>query len=152
MCVVHSCLHFFSSLLCLCSLRNAFLYTVCPESKKRKEGPNGVHPSKSEPPSVPPGLLLYNNNNGGKASSAVPAAALPQSQQQQLKGAYPNPSNFAERLLHVLDNEIAQDALWWLGDGEAIAIHPEHLQASAVFERHFQGNRYTSFIRNLNGW
>lgn len=67
-------------------------------------------------------------------------------------GTYPNPGSFSERLMHVLENEITPESLWWLGEGEAIAIHPEKIEASGVLVNQFQGNRYSSFIRNLNRW
>lgn len=86
------------------------------------------------------------------ASATATAASATTTERSALGGAYPNPSNFAERLMHVLDNEIAKESLWWLGNGEAIAVHPEKIKESPVLASHFQGNRYTSFIRNLNRW
>ena len=86
------------------------------------------------------------------AATAAAAATTTTTSERKLGGAYPNPSNFAERLMHVLDNEIAKESIWWLGKGEAIAVHPEKIKASPVLASHFQGNRYTSFIRNLNRW
>jgi hypothetical protein len=62
-------------------------------------------------------------------------------------GTYLNPENFAERLMHALENGIASDCLWWLGEGKAIGIHPEKLKKNAVLNSHFQGNRYSSFVR-----
>ena len=93
----------------------------------------------------------------GKVATAAAAAASTSTSAVTTKGrqpggAYPNPSNFAERLMHVLDNEIAKESLWWLGKGEAIAVHPEKIKASPVLASHFQGNRYASFVRNLNRW
>ena len=67
-------------------------------------------------------------------------------------GAFPNPNNFPERLFHVLENNIASESLWWLGEGEAVAVHPDKIQESPVLTSHFQGNRYSSFVRNLNRW
>ena len=99
---------------------------------------NGPQAPPQEPP-IPAAIAA----GGGDA----PAAAA------EGGGTYPNPGNFAERLMHVLENEIAKDSLWWLGEqGEAVAVHPEKIQDSPVLQSHFQGNRYSSFIRNLNRW
>lgn len=68
------------------------------------------------------------------------------------KGTYPSPNNFAERLMHVLENGIATDSIYWLGEGESIAVHMKNIKTSPVLDSHFQGNQYSSFIRNLNRW
>ena len=97
-----------------------------------------------------PGAPKAKGNVTTTAASASTSAVTTKGRQPG--GAYPNPSNFAERLMHVLDNEIAKESLWWLGKGEAIAVHPEKIKASPVLASHFQGNRYASFVRNLNRW
>lgn len=65
---------------------------------------------------------------------------------------FPNPSNFPQRLMNILDSGIAPDAIWWVGDGDEFAIHPGNVQSSTLLVDHFQGNRYSSFVRNLNRW
>jgi len=73
--------------------------------------------------------------------------------QRKAGGSYPHPTNFPERLMHILENSIAHDAVWWLGvDGDTVAIHSKNIKESPILNSHFQGNRYTSFIRNLNRW
>ena len=86
----------------------------------------------------------------GQETSNLPllaAAAAPS------PNSYPNPSNFPERLMHVLQNKIEPECIWWLGEkGDAVAIHADHIKAGSLLDTHFQGNRYTSFVRNLNRW
>lgn len=82
--------------------------------------------------------------------SGVPRLVGPS--QPAAGGAFPTPNSFPEKLFHVLENSIAPESLWWLGEGEALAVHPHKIQTSPVLESYFQGNRYSSFIRNLNRW
>ena len=85
-----------------------------------------------------------------QGTSNLPLMAAAASGEQKY---YPHPSNFPERLMHVLENDIATDCIWWLGEkGDTIAIHPGNIKKGSLLDAHFQGNRYTSFVRNLNRW
>ncbi|CAB9531647.1 expressed unknown protein (Partial), partial [Seminavis robusta] len=64
-------------------------------------------------------------------------------------GTFPNPTTFAERVMHILENAIAPNAMWWLQNGEAIAINPEVLSNCGVLASHFHGNRFATFLRTL---
>lgn len=140
------------------------LLVFCTESKRLRDsfgtdkshasgiptkGEDTKHPGKTNDESKKESSLTVPPNPPGEPAAAAAAVA---SSGRKPGGAYPDPSNFAERLMHVLDNEIAKESLWWLGKGEAIAVHPEKIKASPVLASHFQGNRYTSFVRNLNRW
>jgi hypothetical protein len=66
--------------------------------------------------------------------------------------SYPNPKNFAERLMHVMEAEMAPDSIWWVSDGKAVALHPKRLKKGTILKSHFQANKYSSFLRNFNRW
>ncbi|CAB9517975.1 expressed unknown protein [Seminavis robusta] len=87
---------------------------------------------------------------GQISSASIPAAAAAA---PPAGGTYPRPTNFGEKLMHVLENGIAQDCISWHGETcERIAIHLPNLKKSSVLNTNFQGNRYSSFVRNLNRW
>ncbi|CAB9505791.1 HSF-type DNA-binding [Seminavis robusta] len=81
---------------------------------------------------------------------SVAAAAHPGSTQQQ--STYPQPRNFAERLMWVLESNAAPDTIWWEEDGQAVALHVDNLKTGDVLNQHFQGIKYKFFIRNFSRW
>lgn len=67
-------------------------------------------------------------------------------------GTYPEPSTFAERVMHVLENNLAPRAIWWVDDGEGIALHPGEMNASGILDKFFSRNRFATFVRTLTRW
>ena len=66
-------------------------------------------------------------------------------------GTYPNPTNFAERVMHILENNIAPSAIWWV-DGQSIALHPEAARSTGLLATHFHANRFSTFVRTFVRW
>ncbi|CAB9526161.1 HSF-type DNA-binding [Seminavis robusta] len=83
---------------------------------------------------------------GDKKPKAVPAAETDQQTNRR------KPKNFAERLMEGLQSGAAQDAVWWVGNGEAIAINPRNLKEGDFLSTHFKVKDYSVFIRNCNRW
>ena len=57
---------------------------------------------------------------------------------------------FPQRLMEMLDMEVAPAALWWTEDGKAFAIDLSKFED--VLHHHFQATKYASFTRKLNKW
>jgi HSF-type DNA-binding len=57
--------------------------------------------------------------------------------------------SFPERLMELLEGEIATDAMWWLPGNDAFAIVPK-IFPDAVLDKYFQGTKFESFTRKLN--
>lgn len=55
------------------------------------------------------------------------------------------------RLMDLLDSGVANDAIWWLAGGNAIAIQQEKFSRE-VISKHFHGIKYDSFLRRLRRW
>jgi len=58
---------------------------------------------------------------------------------------------FPERLMELLDQEVAKDAMWWLEDGDGFCVIPK-VFADKVLNKYFQGTKFESFTRKLNRW
>lgn len=65
---------------------------------------------------------------------------------------YPNPKNFAERLMSAMEMGVAQDSIFWVGDGKAVALHKNSLKKKAVAQTYFKVSNYGALLRNLNRW
>lgn len=65
---------------------------------------------------------------------------------------YRKAKNFAERLMIVLQDELAKDSLWWVGNGMGVAIHKKNLKRSPILKSHFNIGDFIVFSRNLNRW
>ena len=61
------------------------------------------------------------------------------------------PFNFPERLMDLLEKQVAKDAMWFLSGGDAFAIVPK-LFSEQVLDKFFQGTKFESFTRKLNRW
>ena len=59
------------------------------------------------------------------------------------------PTSFARRLMKLLNDEEAADALWWLPDGKSFAIDPK-TAPSKILDVHFRSTKFTSFVRRLH--
>jgi HSF-type DNA-binding len=68
------------------------------------------------------------------------------------KGTYPKPKNFAERMMNVLENNVAPEVVKWHGDDDRIAIDTKALKTSNILDGRFQGIKYAAFVRNLSRW
>ena len=60
-------------------------------------------------------------------------------------------TSFPERLMGLIQKEVATDAIWWLPGGDAFALSPE-LFPEKVLQKFFQGTKFESFTRKLNRW
>ena len=60
-------------------------------------------------------------------------------------------STFPERLMELLSNQEAKDAMWWLPSGDSFAIQPKKFSES-VLNKYFQGTKLESFTRKMNRW
>jgi len=58
---------------------------------------------------------------------------------------------FPERLMELLDQGAAEDAMWWLEDGDGFCVNPK-LFGDKVLNKFFQGTKFESFTRKLNRW
>ena len=56
---------------------------------------------------------------------------------------------FPEKLMVLLDENTASDAMWWLPDGDSFCIIPT-VFAEQVLDKHFSGTKFESFTRKLN--
>jgi len=87
-----------------------------------------------------------NTSGQGRESSNESAAG------KKKGGTYPNPTTFAEKVMHILENGIAPQAIWWVDNGKSIALHPEKSKSSGMLAKYFQGNRFATFVRTLTRW
>jgi HSF-type DNA-binding len=65
-------------------------------------------------------------------------------------GAEPIAQTFPQRLMEMLENEVAPDSMWWTEDGKAFAMDLKKF--GDVLHHHFQATKYASFTRKLNKW
>lgn len=70
---------------------------------------------------------------------------------EQKDGLSTKRSTFPERLLELLTNGIAKDAMWWLPNGDSFAIQPKKF-SDTILNKYFQGTKLESFTRKMNRW
>lgn len=58
---------------------------------------------------------------------------------------------FPEKLMELLNCEECQDAMCWLPNGNAFALHPT-IFMNKILPKHFEGTKFESFTRKLNRW
>ena len=56
-----------------------------------------------------------------------------------------------DKIMTILLNEEAPDAIWWLKKGTAFAMQKEKFQEQ-ILDKHFRGNKFKSLVRNLHRW
>lgn len=95
--------------------------------------------------------VTSDSSDPNKAHSSSGNAGDPQGARRG-GGTYPEPSTFVERVMHVLENDLAPDAIWWVDDGNGIAIHPEEMKTSGLLAKFFSRNRFATFVRTLTRW
>lgn len=59
--------------------------------------------------------------------------------------------SFPEKIMMLLNKNVASDAMWWLSDGDSFCILPIPF-TEKVLDTHFQGTKFESFTRKLNRW
>lgn len=60
---------------------------------------------------------------------------------------------FPQRLMEILSDEAAQEAISWLPHGRAFMVRDRQLFADQVMPRYFPRHaKYSSFTRKLNRW
>jgi hypothetical protein len=70
---------------------------------------------------------------------------------EQKEGMPMKRSTFPERLMELLINGIAKDAMWWLPNGDSFAIQPKKF-SDTILNKYFQGTKLESFTRKMNRW
>jgi hypothetical protein len=70
---------------------------------------------------------------------------------EQKEGMSMKRSTFPERLMELLTNGIAKDAMWWLPNGDSFAIQPKKF-SDTILNKYFQGTKLESFTRKMNRW
>jgi len=73
-------------------------------------------------------------------------------QTKSKKGDSTKAAIFPQKIMEVLQQGLAPKAIYWLPEGEAIALNPDHFQDNDVISKHFRGNKLSSFVRSLNRW
>lgn len=80
-------------------------------------------------------LVAQSGNDTTKKNPLVPGA--------EVEGV-----TFPERLMELVMNETDKQALWWLPDGKAFAIHSKRF-TKTILAKNFQGSKFESFTRKL---
>lgn len=112
---------------------------AAPASPDSTEDPTEESPK--EPSAPPADTKIKEVEELPTAAAAAPA-----------KLSYPKPKNFAERLMNALERDIASESVWWVGEGKAIALHPNNLKKCPELTEYFKAKDYSGFIRNCNRW
>lgn len=61
--------------------------------------------------------------------------------------------SFPERLMYVLEKDIANDCIWWVGErGDMFAINPSRMKKSNVWATQFPGCSHSAFVDLLTSW
>lgn len=56
-----------------------------------------------------------------------------------------------DKIMGILLNEEAPEAIWWIHNGTAFVMQQEKFQAQ-ILDTHFRGNKFKSLVRNLHRW
>lgn len=59
---------------------------------------------------------------------------------------------FPEKIMDLLQSGLATNAIYWLPEGEAIAVDPDNFKDCNIINKQFRGNKLSSFVRSLNRW
>lgn len=96
------------------------------------------------------------NGASVRSSTASSSSSRPEGEDQSSAaaggGTFPKPANFAEKIMHVLENNMEPEAIRWIDNGEAIAIHPENAKQSKLLAKFFQMKSFPIFTRTLIRW
>ncbi|CAB9505231.1 HSF-type DNA-binding [Seminavis robusta] len=104
--------------------------------KKDKDGMSAKKASKKK-----------NKDGSEKTKSSKKAKKV--DQPSPSKGTTPS---FPEKIMELLQKNMASNAIYWLPEGEAIAVDPDNFKDSTVISKQFRGNKLSSFVRSLNRW
>jgi HSF-type DNA-binding len=111
---------------------------------KRKAASTKKSPKKG-------GSSVKNNDEGKKmAKKAKDGNAKRKSKKGQSMGMKTSP--FPEKIMELLQGNLASNAIYWLPEGEAIAVDPDSFKDSPAISKQFRGNKLSSFVRSLNRW
>ena len=61
-------------------------------------------------------------------------------------------ATFPKKIMELLQGDLAPTAIYWLPEGEAIAVDPDCFKDNTVISKQFRGNKLSSFVRSLNRW
>ena len=102
----------------------------------------------------PTGGNKADSRTSTKSSASGSVASPKSSPSTNSKGTYPNPKNFAERMMNALENGVDHNIISWLrhDNEDLVAINLQLLKNSDVLKIYFQGARYAAFVRNLSRW
>lgn len=56
-----------------------------------------------------------------------------------------------DKMMCVLLNNMAPDAIWWMENGTSFAMQKEKFQTQ-ILDKYFRGNKFKSMVRNLHRW
>lgn len=107
--------------------------------KKAKKDKDGLSPKKAAKKAA----ALAASKNGVKMGKGKPKKG----DDGTVKAAA-----FPEKIMELLQGELAPNAIYWLPEGEAIAVDPDSFKDSTVISKQFRGNKLSSFVRSLNRW
>lgn len=62
-----------------------------------------------------------------------------------------NTSRLPDKMMCILLNDLAPDAIWWLESGASFAMDKDKFQEE-ILDKYFRGNKFKSMIRNLHKW
>jgi hypothetical protein len=85
-------------------------------------------------------------------TSSSAAMVVEDTVEERVNLTHPEPKNFPQRLMCVLQNRAAISSIWWVGDGKAVALHAKNLQEGTFIETHFQVPDYATFTRMFSRW
>ena len=58
--------------------------------------------------------------------------------------------SFAEKIMEILDKDLAPDAIWWLPGCKSFCLHSKKF--APLLDTYFQQTKWASFTRKLNQW
>ena len=146
----------------------AVFAAAAPLPVKKTEVADGHSQSAVVPAKKPPKTSTKKNSSAKKAT--VPAKKdMPSKKTLKKKGdghakgsgkvksrkgdqAGSKAATFPEKIMDLLQAGLAPKAIYWLPEGEAIAVDPDNFKDSTVISKQFRGNKLSSFVRSLNRW
>ena len=136
-------------------------YVAKPRSKKRPHLQQGSadegQPSDTKRASTGTGAVGAKKLAVGKDKKAAsekpskPKSARRKSADSDSKKRAADQLNFPERLMQLINDNVAPDHVSWIDNEEAISFKTDGFQEQ-VLDKFFQGLKYDSFVRKLNRW
>jgi HSF-type DNA-binding len=88
---------------------------------------------------------------GSKAAKAKKSPLKRSDDDSEDKKPSSDQLNFPEKLMHLINGNMAPDYVSWIETEEAISFKTDGFQEH-VLDKFFQGLKYDSFVRKLNRW